>query len=167
MKKKWILMGILIGLLTVGAGCNVGDEQSSSSVKNPPASESSAVVSSEETSFDNTENSTGTSTENSVASDESIAESSSDETPENQYYTVWFDTDGGSEVKSVQVKSGEKVAMPDPPKKSSMDAEYEFIGWYYGETEWDFENGIVTQDMVLTAKWKTLESYTPPFLPKD
>ena len=163
MKKKWILMGILVGILTAGAGCDSGGEQSSSSVKNPPASESSAVVSSEETSFDSVENST----ESSVESDESASESASDETPEIQYYTVRFDTDGGSDVAPVQVQEGGKVAMPENPKKSSMEAEYEFIGWYYGETEWDFENGTVTQDMVLTAKWKALESYTPPFLPKD
>lgn len=157
--KKWILMSVLVGILTAGAGCNVGGEQSSSSVKTPPASESSAIVSSEETSID--------SVENSAESSESVSENSSEETPEIQYYTVRFDTDGGSEVAPIQVKEGDKVAMPEPPQKSSMEAEYEFIGWYYGETEWDFENGTVTQDMVLTAKWKTLESYTPPFLPKD
>lgn len=169
--KKWILMSVLVGILTAGAGCNIGGEQSSSSVKTPPTSESSAIVSLEETSIDSIENSVENSAESSVETSvegsDSVLENSSEETPEIQYYTVTFDTDGGNEIAPVQVKEGDKVTMPEPPKKSSMEAEYEFIGWYYGETEWDFENGTVTQDMVLTAKWKTLELYTPPFLPKD
>ena len=162
MKKKLILTGILICLLTACVGC-MGGGQASSSPQKPPASESSVEVSSEETSDSSAENSVDSSVENSTDSEDS----SSNTTPEIEYCTVQFDTDGGSEVEPMQAKAGEKITKPEDPQKSSKDAEYEFIGWYNGETEWDFEKDTVTENMVLTAKWEKKESYTPPFLPKD
>ena len=42
-----------------------------------------------------------------------------------------------------------------------------FLGWYYGDTEWDFENNAVTEDITLVAKWKLVGNYTKPFLPKN
>ena len=41
------------------------------------------------------------------------------------------------------------------------------LGWYYEGELWDFENGVVTQNMTLVAMWKEGEHYTNPFLPKD
>ena len=75
-------------------------------------------------------------------------------------YKVKFDSNGGSEVSSVDVASGEKVTKPAEPTKSG----YEFKGWYKDEAltkEWDFENDVVTADITLYAKWEPKDSPTP------
>ena len=66
-------------------------------------------------------------------------------------YTVEFDTDGGSKVESVSVVEGDPVKAPADPTKEG----YEFLGWYNGDAEWDFETPV-TEDIVLTAKWEKL-----------
>jgi uncharacterized repeat protein (TIGR02543 family) len=111
-------------------------------------------------------NSSEYSTSDSENGSSSVEDSSSAQTPTVRYYTVQFDTDGGTDIAAVQVKEGEKVVKPQDPTKSSSDGEYEFLGWYCGETEWDFNN-TVTEDMTLTAKWKKVDGYTNPFLPKN
>lgn len=64
--------------------------------------------------------------------------------------TVTFNTDGGSDVPSARVEYNNKVSQPvDPTKKG-----YTFLGWYLGESKWDFETGIVTADIELKAKWQ-------------
>ncbi len=173
--KKWILAGMLACVLTTCMACDGWD------IEEPSQSQSSSTASSENISSIEENSSEGESlgsSEESVDSDESVnsdnsasddSTSSSDdgEEPESSRYTVNFDTDGGSLVASQQVEKGEKVLKPEDPKKSSTDGEYEFLGWYYGNEAWDFDNDVVTQDITLTAKWKKTESYTPPFLPKD
>ena len=94
-------------------------------------------------------------------------ESSESDDGEQEYCAVSFDTDGGNAIESVTVEKGEKLVKPQNPTKSSAEYEYEFLGWYYGEKEWDFEKDAVTEDMTLTAKWKEAEGYTKPFLPKN
>ena len=89
------------------------------------------------------------------------------QTPEPTTYTVTFDSDGGSSVESVTVKSGEKIAEPNKPSKSSKLYEYEFIGWFLEDEEWDFETDVVTQNITLVAKWKQNGGYTKPFLPQN
>ena len=73
-------------------------------------------------------------------------------------YTVTFDSDGGSEIKPVTVKDGEKVTKPeaDPTKDG-----YTFKGWFNGETEYDFE-ASVTANITLKAKWEA-GTYTVTF----
>ena len=73
--------------------------------------------------------------------------------PQETYYSVTFDGNGGSTTESVKVKSGEKVAKPANPVRSDSDGEYEFIGWFYGDEKWNFDNAV-TSDMTLTAQWK-------------
>ena len=75
-------------------------------------------------------------------------------------YKVKFDSNGGSEVSSVDVVSGEKVTKPADPTRSG----YEFKGWYKDEAltdPWDFENHVVTADMTLYAKWEPKDEPTP------
>ena len=63
-------------------------------------------------------------------------------------YTVTFNFDG--EIKTVSVKEGEKVAVPKAtPKKEK----HKFLGWYVGETLYDFDTPV-TKDFVLTAKFE-------------
>ncbi len=67
------------------------------------------------------------------------------------YYTIIFDSQGGSHVKEVTVEEGQTIAKPSDP----IRAGFAFEGWYIDEdytTKWKFEDGI-TSDMTLYAKW--------------
>ena len=65
------------------------------------------------------------------------------------YQTVSFDTNGGSEIPSQQVKHGEKITKPDNPVKEG----YDFVNWTYQGEEWSFLGHVVTEDMTLLANW--------------
>lgn len=71
---------------------------------------------------------------------------------EYPYYTVSFDTDGGTEISSQSVKHGECAEEPSDPAK----VEYKFIGWYIGEEEFNFETKIY-ENKTITAKWQYAE----------
>ena len=70
--------------------------------------------------------------------------------------TVTFQSEGGSEVAS-QIRANTPAAQPDNPTKEG----HTFIGWYNGESEWDFE-APVTTGLILTAKWQ-INRYTITF----
>ena len=70
-----------------------------------------------------------------------------DNTPKE--YTVTFNSAGGSSVDAQTVKSGDKAVKPSDPVKE----DYDFKGWYIGETEYDF-TAPVTDNITLTAKWE-------------
>lgn len=71
-------------------------------------------------------------------------------------YTVTFQSEGGSEVAS-QIRANTPAARPADPTKEG----YTFIGWYNGESEWDFETPV-TAVLTLTAKWQ-VNQYTITF----
>ena len=71
-------------------------------------------------------------------------------------YTVTFQSEGGSEVAS-QIRANAPAARPADPTKEG----YTFIGWYNGESEWNFETPV-TADLTLTAKWQ-INRYTITF----
>ncbi len=67
-------------------------------------------------------------------------------------HTVTFNTNGGSAVDPVQVDYDTKVSMPAAPTREG----YTFGGWYKDEActvEFDFENDVITEDIMLYAKW--------------
>lgn len=74
------------------------------------------------------------------------------------HLTIRFDSNDGTEITELQVKSGEKLSRPENPVKEH----YVFGGWYNGDTEWVFETDTVEKDMTLTAKW-TPEVYSVTF----
>lgn len=71
-------------------------------------------------------------------------------------YTVTFQSEGGSEVAS-QIRANTPADQPADPTKEG----YTFIGWYNGESEWDFADAV-TEALTLTAKWQ-LNQYTITF----
>lgn len=71
-------------------------------------------------------------------------------------YTVTFQSEGGSEVAS-QIRANTPADQPADPTKEG----YTFIGWYSGESEWDFETPV-TAVLTLTAKWQ-INRYTITF----
>ena len=64
------------------------------------------------------------------------------------YYTVSFDSDGGTEVASQSVESGKTATKPSNPTKDG----YTFTAWYKGETKYDFSTPV-TSNITLTAQW--------------
>jgi hypothetical protein len=86
---------------------------------------------------------------------------------ETVYCVVQFDTDGAGTIAPVTVEKGGKLSAPTQPNKTTKENEYTFLGWFYGEKEWDFANDTVTDSITLVARWKLEERYTNPFLPKD
>ena len=74
--------------------------------------------------------------------------------------TVTFQSEGGSEVAS-QIRANTPAARPADPTKEG----YTFIGWYNGESEWNFETPV-TADLTLTAKWQ-VNQYTITFKPEN
>lgn len=75
-------------------------------------------------------------------------------TPE--VYTVTFVTEAGDTPTSQAVTYDPvngKAVEPNIKKFVKTSAyEYEFIGWYLGETEWSFDN-IVEKNIKLVARW--------------
>ena len=70
--------------------------------------------------------------------------------------TVTFLSDGESAAPS-QIRANTPADQPADPTKEG----YTFIGWYNGESEWDFETPVTT-GLILTAKWQ-LNRYTITF----
>ncbi len=86
--------------------------------------------------------------------------SSSVEPAEEVFWTVNFDSQGGSEVASQTVKNGETLTKPLDPTKDN----YVFNKWCEdkaGVTPFDFSRPI-TSNWTLFASWKTGETPIPP-----
>ncbi len=77
--------------------------------------------------------------------------------PAPETFTVTFDTDGGSAVAAQTVEDGAKAEKPADPTKAG----YNFVGWYVGDAEYDFE-APVTADVALKAVWSQ-NKYTVTF----
>ncbi len=72
------------------------------------------------------------------------------------YYTVTFDTNGGTEIPSVEVESGTAVSKPADPTRSG----YVFEGWLkLDNTPYNFAEEV-TGNITLFASWK-VETVTP------
>ncbi len=76
------------------------------------------------------------------------------------YYTVTFDSMGGSGVDSQTINRGYKVTEPTAPTRDG----YTFKGWYKdisGTFAWEFDEDVVTGNVVLYAKWEKVGSTAP------
>ena len=65
------------------------------------------------------------------------------------YYTITFDTDGGSSIDSVVVANNDTLEEPALPTKEG----YTFLNWELDGEEYDFTTKV-TSDITLTAVWK-------------
>ncbi len=69
------------------------------------------------------------------------------------YYTVTFDSQGGSSVESQRVLEGNPVHVPSSPS----NGELLFQGWFASADpdagQWNFDTGRVNGDMTLFAHW--------------
>ena len=76
-----------------------------------------------------------------------------------EYAVTYYGEDGETEIKSERVANGAKLTKPaNPTKEPTNEYEYEFDGWYNGETKWDFEQNVMpAADLTLTAKFTASE----------
>lgn len=87
----------------------------------------------------------------------------------SQYYTVTFDSRGGSGVASKSVQKGNTVKKPDTPVRDG----YYLTGWFADpsdeSTEWRFDTDRVNGDITLYAGWSLLsnEEITEMFITID
>lgn len=73
-----------------------------------------------------------------------------------KYFTVSFDSNGGSTVSSRKIALNSKLTKPADPSKSG----YEFTGWYTNKDctkEYDFDKKV-TSTFTLYAGWKKISS---------
>ena len=137
------------------SGCFDDGEADNTSVEAPATSESFS-----DESFSSSESDNDSVNDDSAnAGEEKISESQRND----ELFTVKFESDGGSAVNAVTVKSGEKIPEPKSPVKATLEKQYAFKGWYYQDKKWDFENDVVTENIVLTAKWELTGDFTVGF----
>ena len=78
------------------------------------------------------------------------------------YYTVTFDSQGGSNVESKRVLAGNPVAAPASPTRDNFD----FGGWYKSADKnagsWNFSTDRVNGDLTLYAHWTAKEQTPTP-----
>lgn len=161
-KTKFLIVLVILVFFAVSlSGCfddGEADNTSSSmntSIESPVTSESfhGEFLSSSESDNDSDND------DSANASEERISESQRND----DLFTVKFDSDGGSTVNAVTVKSGEKIPEPKSPVKATLEKQYAFKGWYYQGKKWDFENDVVTENITLTAKWELTGDFTVGF----
>ena len=83
---------------------------------------------------------------------------------DDKTFTVFFDSNGGSDVAAQTISEGKKAAKPSPdPTK----VDYGFEGWYKDnesfEYKWDFNTSVV-ENLTLYAKWDiipVISSFSP------
>lgn len=68
---------------------------------------------------------------------------------EKASYTVTFDANGGTGSTKKTVKHGDSVNAPFATKPK-----HTLLGWYNGDTQWNFKVDTVTSDITLVAKWE-------------
>ena len=80
---------------------------------------------------------------------------------EDGYYTVTFDSRGGSAVESQEILEGNPVRRPETPAREG----YFLNGWFTdagaSEDEWRFDTDRVTSDITLYAGWTAQSDLTP------
>lgn len=71
------------------------------------------------------------------------------------YYTVTFDSRGGSAIESQRVREGGTAHSPQLPIRSG----YLFTGWFKSDnSKWNFATDRVNSDITLSAGWQEEES---------
>lgn len=68
------------------------------------------------------------------------------------YYTVKFDSNGGSKVGSVKVKEGYGFTKPSNPTRKG----YKFVEWQLNGKKYDFKSKV-SKNVTLKAKWEKVE----------
>jgi uncharacterized repeat protein (TIGR02543 family) len=70
-------------------------------------------------------------------------------------YLIQFNSNGGNSINNQTIVKGGKVTEPITPSKEG----YKFSGWYNNDSNWNFNDNIVTDNLTLEAHWE-VETYT-------
>ncbi len=84
------------------------------------------------------------------------ASKSEGETPNN--YIISFNTNGGSQIKSITLKSGSSLTLPQPPTKEG----YVFLGWFFDnklEREVNVAMFRAVSNITIFAGWESVDTY--------
>ena len=80
----------------------------------------------------------------------SCQSNSSDTTePISNSHTVKFNSNGGNDVPSIEIRHGQKMAEPTPPTRDN----YIFLYWEHNNRKWHFNVQVVEEDITLSALW--------------
>lgn len=82
--------------------------------------------------------------------------------PDKVYYTVRFNTDGGTTIANQVVESGQMVTQPENPTKEG----YTFEGWQIDGALYDFGQPVMS-DLTITAIWFEVEKPDEPEEPTE
>ncbi len=72
-------------------------------------------------------------------------------------HTVTFINEDSQSV--ILIHEGDKIFEPIAPGKQN----HTFIGWFYGDEKWDFENNTITESITLTAVFEKIAKHTVTF----
>ncbi len=86
-----------------------------------------------------------------------VAKWEKEESTPSDKLTIRFNSDGGSNVKNQTIDRGSRISKPKDPTKEG----YSFLGWYSGDTLWNF-NWTTNVNLTLKAKWLKVEVPTEP-----
>jgi|GEM_PF-4291817 len=73
--------------------------------------------------------------------------------------SVIFDPNNGGDPKKYTVVKNSAIGINYTPTKSN----YDFVGWYYGNTAIALNDYVIKQDVTLTARWTPKPVYTVSF----
>lgn len=163
-KTKFLIVLVISVFFAISlSGCfDDGEADNTSSVLNTSIESSVTSESFPDESLSSSESESDNDSDNDDSANASEEESSESER-NDKFFTVKFDSDGGSAVNVATVKSGEKIPEPKSPVKATLEKQYAFKGWYYQGKKWDFENDVVTENITLTAKWELTGDFTVGF----
>lgn len=122
--------------------------------ENQGSSSSSSITNSS----DDKEEQNGSTTQSSMPSNDKPDNEDNSNEPEAIYYTVRFETEGGSQIPNIRVREGDLI----PNNIHTTYEGHTFLGWINLDTfmEWDLQNDRVYSDITLCAFWMT-ESLVP------
>ena len=75
------------------------------------------------------------------------------------YYTITFDSNGGSSVEAQQIPAGEKAKEPEKPVFEG----HTFLYWEDKTGLFGFNNLMIDEDITLTAKWVENDDWENPY----
>ena len=84
------------------------------------------------------------------------ASKSEGDTPNN--YIISFNTNGGSQIKSITLKAGSSLTLPEPPTKEG----YVFLGWFFDnklEREVNVAMFRAVSNITIFAGWESVDTY--------
>lgn len=144
MKRRILALAAILFLLSVclflaACGCSLRKATATTASSGQDGSEPAA-------STENTDPEPAASTDNGASGSETAAATESE-----TFYSVSFDTDGGSEVAPQQVKRGGYAQAPENPVKIG----YIFDGWTTENgSDWKFNKKTINENVTLVAKWR-------------